>query len=506
MKITGIQISILIGIFFCALFSYRSYDHWVLEKESEKTANAKRDSYQLISKQCWFTVDWQKTAKCFHLKTPVSSGEFYLPVVIIKDESTDHRDDPVVYLQGGPGLGASLDQEGINEWMNWLTLANLKRDLILLDPRGSGFSLPKFNCSDKGEQSRLWKQNLALTDELSLNNESMMKCLASLEAQHSALVPQHFGTENSAKDVISLIRLLNYQRWNILGVSYGTRLALEIDRQLLSDPSSNLNAMVLDSIYPAGFGGVQTWPQVLDSAISGFFEGCVHQPECKQHLKNTDQLKENFFNALVYLKNNPVKLTISRWDGEAPVLFVVNDHRFVSATFAAIYDPRDWPDIVLAINSINLHQGIILEDNLKKLIEPYLNRNLNSQFNSLAFTAVDCADNTSGSKENYLESLVSYPLMADYTKDQWQYQLCHQLPTNRHLKFENPKAPTLILAGKNDPVTPASWASEVNQKWKNSQLIMRNDLAHSVLSTDICLLENVNRFFDEPTKTFGYCN
>jgi len=316
---------------------------------------------------------------------------------------------------------------------------------------------------------------------------------------------KNFSTQDSARDVVNLMQQLNYPEWNVLGVSYGTRLALEIEQQLRVIAASGLKSMVLDSLYPAGYGGVQTWPQVLDSAMSGFFEGCVLQSDCKPLVNNSNQLKEDFLGALQKLKANPISMTIKRWDGEAPIYFVVNDHRFVSAIFAAIYDTRDWPNIVKAIQAVNQQTGVAQEDHLKQLIEPYLNRNLSSQFNSLAFTAVDCADNKMETEQNYLQSLTEFPLMAEYTKNQWQYQLCHQLPVKSYLELHAPTVPTLILSGKNDPVTPSDWAIKMHHQWKNSQLILREDLAHSVLSTDICLLENLHRFFDEPAKEFNYC-
>jgi pimeloyl-ACP methyl ester carboxylesterase len=505
MKLTWMQIYILIGLFCFALTTYWGYEQVLVRESLDQELAKRQEAYQLIKKQCWFQVDWQKTVKCFHLKTPESTGEFYLPVVIIGDDSIDHRQDPVVYLQGGPGLGAALDQEGIDKWMNWLMVARLNRDLILMDPRGTGLSLPRLNCSDNSQQAKLWKENISLADELQISNQSMMNCFGSLEKHYSALSVKNFSTQDSARDLINLMQQLDYLEWNILGVSYGTRLALEIEQQLKAMPTSGLKSMVLDSLYPAGYGGVQTWPQVLDSAMSGFFEGCIQQVDCKQLVKNPDSLKEELLTALQKLKSNPVSMTIKRWDGEAPINFVVNDHRFVSAIFAAIYDPRDWPDIVQTIYAVNQQSGLIQEEQLKKLIEPYLNRNLNSQFNSLAFTAVDCADNKMGSEQDYLQSLIDFPLMAEYTKDQWQYQLCHQLPAKLHLQLQIPHVPILLLSGKNDPVTPSGWATEMHKHWKNSQLILRKDLAHSVLSTDICLLENLHRFFDEPEKEFSYC-
>jgi len=484
--------------------------YWIFQKFHDQQTIAQhkideQNQYKLIPKTCWFSVDWKKTTKCFYLKTPLSTGEYFLPVVIFKDESIDHREDPVVYLQGGPGAGAGLSQEGIDRWQSWLTVAQLHRDLILIDPRGTGLSLPKLNCSDQGQQINIWKNDVSLSDELKTNYQSLLNCFRALEKENSSLSYLHLSTKQSATDVINLMARLPYQAWNILGVSYGTRQALEIEKQLISNPDSGLKALVLDSLYPAGLGGVQTWPEVLDSAMRGFFNECVKTIDCKRDVDNSIQLQADFLSALEKLKSRPVRLIIKRWDGEAPVDFVVNDHRFVSAVFAAIYNPHDWQNIANAINAINYSNAYESELKLKILFEPYLNRNLNSQFNSLAFTAVDCADNQMGSESDYLQSLNQYPLMADYTKDQWRYQLCHELPGNQYLNLTSPQHPILILSGKNDPVTPSAWADAMHRQWKGSQLIFRKNLAHSILSTDICLLENLHYFFDEPTREFSYC-
>lgn len=458
--------------------------------------------YQLMSKSCWFKVDWRKKVKCFHLKTSQEHGEFLLPVVVIVDESEDRRSDPVLYLQGGPGAGAGLNQAGIDRWLNWVELAGLKRDLILMDQRGTGESLPKLNCNDKGEQIRSWKRNDSLLDELQANNQAMLNCFDELVQKNPALNVQNFSTTISAEDILQLMQQLNHREWNLLGVSYGTRLALEIEGQ--QGQARGLKSLVLDSVYPAEAGGVQTWPDVLGEALDRFFTGCVSQAECKTILgEQSPQIL--FTESLEKLKTIPVRLSIRRWDGEAPLDFIVNDHRFLSAVFAATYDPQGWNTIAAAINAIHQQQAYQAEVELKKLMEPYLNRNINSDFNALAFTAVDCADNALGLEEDYQQRVAKHPLIAEYTKGQWQYQLCHQLNNAKPLQWTNPELPVLLLSGRHDPVTPVSWADNVKNNSRAAQWIVRDDLAHSVLSTDVCLLQHLYRFFDEPEKEFNFC-
>ena len=199
------------------------------------------------------------------------------------------------------------------------------------------------------------------------------------------------------------------------------------------------------------------------------------------------------------LQHNPIQLSIKRWDGEAPVNFLVNDHRFLSATFAAVYNPSDWPSIIDAINGVDKRRSNLL----KPLIEPFINNSMTSDFNSLTFTAVDCADNPVLSEADYVAALVKYPLLQEYTRDQWRYQLCHSLPSESPLIIAAPQLPTLILAGELDPITPVSWARAVHQQWPRSQLLVREKIAHSVLGSDVCLLEHLDDFFDQPDKQFA---
>ena len=467
------------------------------------TAEENNESYKYLKKPCWFDADWQADISCGELHTPSRSGKFILPVVILHPEQLTQK-DPVVYLQGGPGASAGLHSEGIKRWLSWMRLANIKRDLILLDVRGTGKSKPALVCAEYNRTNQqLLREHKPLSEELAQSFSVTGQCFKEAMLQDPSLDYRNFSTRLSAQDVRALMAQLDYTEWNILGVSYGTRLALEVARQEQQLPQSvRLRSMVLDSIYPAGYGGVQTWPQVLDAALQKFFKGCPRLPDCSNHLKNNqDKLQELFMSALARLRDNPMTITIKHWDGEAPMRWVVNDHRFLSIVFAGIYEPNDWSKIADAVQAV--HDG--RSDLLKPLAEPYLNHSVSSDFNSLTFTAVDCADNPVFPEADYLNVVAQYPLLQNYTRDQWRYQLCHQLPSVAALELVKPLVPTLILAGAQDPITPVQWARQIHEQWPESQLRVSEHLAHSVLGSDVCLLENIASFFDQPNVAFTAC-
>lgn len=477
--------------------------HFYTRAGASELLNSAQD-YKFLATPCWFDADWTAEIRCGELHTPSASGAFRLPVVILKDESHARRNDPVVYLQGGPGAGARLHSEGIKSWLNWMRYAALGRDIILIDTRGTGRSHPALVCAEYNRSNQqMLREHISLAEELASGFDVTRTCFDAAVVRNPALDYRHFSTRQSATDIRALMRLLDYPEWNILGVSYGTRLALEISYQESLQPqSTKLKAMVLDSIYPAGFGGVQTWPQVLDDAMYKFFSGCSTQPECLSALGNpAEPVTQLFMNSLVSLRESPIELTIKRWDGEAPVNFLLNDHRFLSAAFAATYTPRDWLKIAEAITGVAEHN----REALKPLLEPFVNQSMSDDFNSLTFTAVDCADNPVMDEIDYLAIVKQYPLLQNYTLDQWRYQLCHHLAAETPLLRNSPRVPTLILAGELDPVTPVAWARAVHSEWKSTQLHISHNTAHSVLSSEACLLRSLAGFYDQPAATFEGC-
>lgn len=464
-----------------------------------------KDNYKFVTTPCWFDADWTAAIHCGELHTPQSSGEFRLPVVIIKDETDARRNDPVVYLQGGPGAGARLHAEGIKSWLNWQRYVALGRDLILIDTRGTGRSSPALVCAEYNRSNQqMLRQNVSLTEELVSGLAITSKCFDEAVARNAALDYRHFSTRQSAADIRALMQLLDYPEWNILGVSYGTRLALEIAHQEALQPQpKKLKSMVLDSIYPAGFGGVQTWPQVLDEAMHKFFNGCAAQVECMQALGDVSQtLNQQFMSTLENLRDAPIELTIKRWDGGEPVRFLLNDHRFLSAAFAATYTPRDWVKIAAAMKGVAAYN----REAIKPLLEPFVNQSMSEDFNSLTFTAVDCTDNPVMNEAEYIAIVNQYPLLQNYTRDQWRYQLCHRLVAESPLVRFAPQIPTLIMAGELDPVTPVAWARAVQSEWQNTQLHISSEAAHSVLGSEACLLQSLAHFYDQPSSRFDGCN
>jgi pimeloyl-ACP methyl ester carboxylesterase len=165
-----------------------------------------------------------------------------LAVAIIPTRSPTPAPDPVVYLAGGPGSAALSGAPRLaRAWAPFLA----NRDLIVFDQRGTGFSRPALRCPESERSSDAELGRVLSADE------SVRAEVAALQRCHARLVREgvHLGAYTSAAsahDLEDLRVALGYGRWNLLGISYGTRLALTAMR----DTPQSIRSVILDSTYP----------------------------------------------------------------------------------------------------------------------------------------------------------------------------------------------------------------------------------------------------------------
>lgn len=127
---------------------------------------------------------------------------------------------PLLFLAGGPGASGVYDAPLLAP-----TLAPLRaqRDLLFFDIRGAGFSQPRIDCRAFAEGG------------------VGPACMTALRRQ--GIEPMAFNTTQAAADAAELVAALGYDQADLLAVSYGTRLALE----MLRTHPQVVRAAVLDS-------------------------------------------------------------------------------------------------------------------------------------------------------------------------------------------------------------------------------------------------------------------
>ncbi|HMI37205.1 MAG TPA: alpha/beta hydrolase [Steroidobacteraceae bacterium] len=185
-----------------------------------------------------------------------------LRVAVVRAEAAKPEADPVVFLDGGPGGAASEDYPVIAG-----AFADLRRRhwVLLVDQRGTGGSNP-LSCDDDEEHS---------PPPPSRAPERVRECAARLAARAA---PQYYATSDAVADLEALRLAMGGPQFDLLGVSYGTRVAQQYAKRY---PKA-VRAIVLDSAVPNDLALGSEHARNLEDALTELFARCRAQRSCTE--------------------------------------------------------------------------------------------------------------------------------------------------------------------------------------------------------------------------------
>ncbi len=177
------------------------------------------------------------------------------------------KPDPVFFFAGGPGQSA-LELAGTVSRL--LSRLGNRRDLVLIDQRGTGQSAP-LRCE-------LAPPSTPLSEAVDLARQLQRygQCLQQLQAlPHGDL--RHYTTWVAMQDADAVRQALGAEQINLVGVSYGTRAVLEYQRQF---PHATRRA-VLDGVAPPDMVLPASFSADSQAALDGVFAACEVEAACK---------------------------------------------------------------------------------------------------------------------------------------------------------------------------------------------------------------------------------
>lgn len=192
---------------------------------------------------CWLK-GWPRAVQCGVLQRPLDPARpqgvrIDIHVAVVPALARNKAPDAVFFFAGGPGQSA-IDLAGP------LTAAHARlqqrRDLVFVDQRGTGRSAP-LKCPDDEERAVL--QPLAERGDGAQRLTRLQACRIALQAlPHGDL--RFYTTDIAMADVDAVRQALGVARINAIGASYGTRAVLSYQRQF---PQAVRRA-VLDGVVP----------------------------------------------------------------------------------------------------------------------------------------------------------------------------------------------------------------------------------------------------------------
>jgi len=154
-----------------------------------------------------------------------------LHVVVVPALEAKPGTPPFVWLAGGPGIAAS---DGASGYLEELSLFREQRDVVLVDQRGPGRSNP-LRCPEL--------EGLGPLDRM-YPLEAVRSCRDRLQRRADL---RQYTTANSVRDLEAVRQALGYASVNLVGLSYGSLLAL---RYLRLHPESVRAAVLLGAAPP----------------------------------------------------------------------------------------------------------------------------------------------------------------------------------------------------------------------------------------------------------------
>jgi pimeloyl-ACP methyl ester carboxylesterase len=170
--------------------------------------------------------------------------------------------DPVLVLAGGPGQAAT---RAARQLVPILSDVNARRDIILIDQRGTGRSNP-LECE-------LEETSLAATFEQSQQVEQLSACLQTLTGDL-----RQYATWIAVRDFDAVRATLGIDQWNLWGGSYGTRAALEYMRQY----PQRVRSAVLDGVAPPDMVLPFSFALDADAALTALVDACARDERCRR--------------------------------------------------------------------------------------------------------------------------------------------------------------------------------------------------------------------------------
>lgn len=443
------------------------------------------------SADCWFDKPQGQTVECGYLVVPEdrakSDGKtIKLAVARFKSSDSNPASDPVVYLEGGPGASPL---RGLVPQFNAIFVPFLeKRDLILVDQRGTGYSQPALDCPEYIDwQLSVLDQNLSAEQADRSSEEPILKCRERL-AQSGANLAAYNSHENAA-DLNDLRQVLGIDQWNLYGISYGTRLALTAMR----DFPQGIRSVVIDSVYP---------PQasLTDSPASGarafeeLFNACAADADCSAAFPD---LREVFFDLVDQLNAKPVTFKV-RLPAGGPADFLLNGDGLMSTIFQSLYATPIipmLPRLIYEVRDGNTALAGVLQsfflDQLKDL-----------SFGM--YFSVQCDEEIPFSRPADVDALVKQFPQYHSLASKGIFDVCKAWGSPPPNPVENlpvtSDVPTLVLSGQFDPVTPPAWAEETAKSLSKSFYFKLPNSGHGAsLGGGDCPRSLVLAFFDNPS-------
>jgi pimeloyl-ACP methyl ester carboxylesterase len=308
-----------------------------------------------VKADCSHPLIPDSTTHCGTVEVPADREDPSSPLIKIfatvypaKDSTTATA--PLIYLTGGPGTSTQSPKNifEITDENDFLAIYRQtfgdNRDLIVLDQRGTNNSEPTLYCSKELGPAREQAYAMKLADASTLRLAKLEECYKRLNAAYDL---SNFNTIENAADVRDLALSLGYEKVNIFGASYGTRLTMMV-MKLFPEIIENV---AIDSVLPPEINPFEKQAEGAASALAEFWT-----------ITKTDfpTLETQFYETIAALETAPVTVMVQRTTDVTARSVLVTGVEYANFVFGTLRGPA--PDPTLPASIVKMRQSMDPQD------------------------------------------------------------------------------------------------------------------------------------------------
>jgi len=380
-----------------------------------------------------------------------------LAVALVPSRAKHPQPDPVFMLAGGPGQSALESFPSIAGAFREILR---DRHVVLVDQRGTGRSNPLV-CPSPGDG--VTSTAAALADSEAARRLAE-RCLGTLDAD-----PRYYTTGDAVLDLEAVRTAIGAAQVNLVGISYGTRVALEYLRR----HPARTRSVVLDGVVPPGLALGSEHARNLETALDAHFALCEANDVCRTQYGSPRALLEQL---LAELRQRPRVVRYrdpmtdaTREDSLTPeaVAGVTRLYAYVPQLAAML--PRSLAEAAAGRPEVLMAQARMIESLVGEQI---------AQGMQLSVTCAEDADRLRVDPAD-ASSLMGTEFVATLLAQ------CEVWPRGRRpADFNAPvrsDRPVLLFSGELDPVTPPRYGEEVLHDLPNGRHLVARGQGHNVM-------------------------
>ena len=412
---------------------------------------------------------------CGTLRVPVDAAKPTGPTLDLRvvwlqaGDKGEPAADPVFFLAGGPGQAASEFAGAVGQALREVLKT---RHVFLIDQRGTGQSAP-LSCP-KGLEERFKDR----TDVAAIEEYAQL-CAAA--QKHD---PRLFTTAHAVADLDTVRSALGAETINLVGVSYGTRVA----QQYAMRYPKHTRALVLDGVLPNDVVAGGEFARMFERSLELRDGACAKDPACSKRYPK--DLRAQLTLLKQRLEAAPVEVDYRDPATGQAKRGTLSAQTVVGLTHMFSYLPQAAAMLPVVVDeAVQGRYGPLMA------LASLGGESMAGSMNRGMQWSVICAEDA----DRFVADPADAGTALGPDMARMFFAACRTWPKGaRPAGFAKPLAgsvPALLMSGELDPVTPPEYARRVATTLPNAKVVVLRGQGHGVMGTG-CVPKLIGQFVE----------